>query len=258
MSDEVPISIPHIPKPQPVRVTPPTPAEPVQLQKPQALPPPIQSQVQPPPQAPAPPRSRAFSKARERINAKEIFFRFANILLLAVSLLLVWWSYGMVLSKRQQQVNELNLNLSKMTREADELERAWTADQSAEVSKKYKLATNMLLSGEEGVVEWWRNLVEHAGQLNLQLSEPRLQAVNSITNQFGIAAASLSVDITPIPVEAVLETPYQRLLRLSQHLATLDTRCDMPQLTISGGSNSFSKATLLLNLWSVSPEGTKK
>lgn len=253
MSDEVPISIPHIPKPQPVRVTPPAPAPPVQLQKPPAQPPPLQSQVQPPPQPPAPPPSRAFSKARERINAKEVFFRLANILLLALSLFLVWWSYGVVLSKRQQQAKELNLKVTTMDREADELQRAWPEDQSAEVAKKYELATNMLLSGEEGVVEWWRNLVEHAGQLNLQLSEPRLQAVNSITNQFGIAAAALSVDITPIPVEAVLETPYQRLLRLSQHLATLETRCDMPQLTITGGSNSFNKATMLLNLWSVSP-----
>ena len=257
MSDEVPISIPHIPKPQPVRVTAPDPAQPAQLQKPPAQPPPIQSLVQPPPQAPTPP-PRAFSKARERINAKELFFRFATILLLAVSIFLVWWSYSMVLSKQQQQVKELNLNLSKMSREADQLQSAWSEDQSAEVAKKYELATGMLLSGEEGVMEWWKNLVEHAIQLNLQLSEPRLQAMDGITNQFGIASATLSVDITPIESEAVLETPYQRFLRLSQHLATLDIRCDMPQLTISGGSNSFKKATLLLNLWSVSREEPKK
>lgn len=259
MSDEVPISIPsHIPKPQPVRVTPPPPTPPVQLQKPQSPPPPIQSQVQPPPQATAPPPSRGFSKARERINAKEVFFRLATFLLLAVSLFLVWWSYNLVLVKRQQEVKDLNAKLTEMSREMDVLQNTWSEDQSAAVTKKYDLANSMLLSGEDNVLEWWKDLVDHATQLNLQLGEPKLQALNSITNQLGIAAAALTVDITPVEGLAVLETPYQRLLRFSQHLSTLDTRCDMPHLTISGGSNSFTKATLLLNLWSFNQEEAKK
>jgi len=255
MNEDVPISIPSIPKPPPVRVTAPPPTPPIQLQTKGQ--PSEQQQVQPPPQAPAPPRSNAFKRVRERVKAKEVFFRLATALLLTASLLLVWWSYSLVLAKRQQEVKELNLKLTRMNHEMDELQRTWGDNQSAAVTEKYALATRMLLTGEDSVLNWWTNLVDHANRLSLELGEPKLQAMNSITNQFGISTATLSVDITPAQDLAVIETPYQRLLRLSQHLTTLDTRCDMSQLTISGGTNSFTKATLLLNLWSVPREEPK-
>jgi hypothetical protein len=207
---------------------------------------------------PAPPPVRGFAKARERINAKEIFFRFATFLLIAASLFLVWWSFTQFLAKRQQEVKEINTKLTRLDREIDSLDHAWSDEQSGEVTKKYDLAKSMLLSGEDSVADWWKNLLEHADQLKLQLGEPKLQPLNTISNQLGIAAATLTIEITPTPGVIGIETPYQRLLRLSQHLATHEARCDMPQLTISGGSNSFTKATMLLNLWSVSREETKK
>jgi cell division protein FtsL len=259
MSDEIPISIPPIiPKPQPVRVTAPAPSPPLQIQK--EGPTPGQPQVQPPVQAPTPPPVRGFTKARQSINVKEVFFRLAIVFLLAVSLFLVWWSFTQVLAKREKEVKDLNSRITTADREIDDLQRAWTDEQSAEVAKRYDHARSMLLSGEDSVAVWWQNLLEHADQLKLQLSEPKLQPLTTVSNQLGIAAATLTIEITPTPGVTGIETPYQRFLRLSQHLATLDTRCDMPQLTISGGTNSFTKATMLLNLWSVSApaEETKK
>src|SRR5262245_14328429 len=160
MSDEAPISIPpHTPKKEPVRVTTPPSSPPAQLQgKTQAQSTPQQSQVPPPVQAPTPPPVRGFSKARARINAKEVFFRLAEVFLLAVSLFLVWWSFSFVLAKRQAEVKERNLKLTSMNREMDNLQRTWSEDQSAEVTKKYEIATNMSLSSGEGFLDWWTNL----------------------------------------------------------------------------------------------------
>ena len=49
-------------------------------------------------------------------------------------------------------------------------------------------------------------------------------------------------------IEAI-QSPYQRLLRLSHLLTSQERRVDLTELTVIAGSNSIQQATLVLNLW---------
>lgn len=211
----------------------------------QAVPPVIPKSPAPP--AGAPPSAMPIKRhpVADRLTASELLFRIVVVLLLAGSLLLAWWSFSFVLAKPLKESRRLNTEVTKVSREVDEMERNWNAEQVEEVDRKFSKALTMFL--REDVTSWARNLDDQAYKLNLLLDDGGAPTFEAVTN-LGIGKVNIRLEVLP-DREADVETSYQRLLRLCQYLTTVDTRCDMPELTVVGGSNSVSRASMTLNLW---------
>lgn len=217
---------------------------------PQPTPPVIQKPPPGPPAPASPPLPIKRHPVADRLTASELLFRVMVVLLLAGSLFLAWWSFTFVLAKPLKETRALNAQVSQLSREVDEMERSWTPEQQAELDRKFSKAMTMFLN--EDVSAWARNLDEQAFKLNLVLNDAGVPSYESVTN-LGVGKVNVRLEVTPAGTSD-LETSYQRLLRLCQHLTSVQTRCDMPELTVAGGTNSVSRASMILNLWTTNQE----
>jgi hypothetical protein len=188
------------------------------------------------------------SPVADRLTASELLFRIVIVAFLTGSLLLAWWSFSYVLATPAKERAKLSEELRILSREVDELEREWTPEQQTVLDKKFALASSMFFT--EDLTSWAGNLAQHASKLNLRLSGGEIS--HNLDTNLGISKLSVRLEVMPQNVPE-LETSYHRFLRLSQHLVTPGTRFDMPELTVSGGSNSVNRAYLVLDLWTNSP-----
>ena len=134
--------------------------------------------------APAPPRNAGY---RDRL--------FRVIILVAVlgSVAVIWWSFGRVLSPRQQQSRELSLQVARLSAEVDDLDRQWTQAQMANVTNQFSQVDFTLFEGRAGVEAWVASLKELTASLALDvgvdLGQPSQQtageAVASSANSQG-------------------------------------------------------------------------
>jgi hypothetical protein len=200
------------------------------------------------PTAPAPPRNAGY---RDRL--------FRVIILVAVlgSVAVIWWSFGRVLSPRQQQSRELSLQVARLSAEVDDLDRQWTQAQMANVTNQFSQVDFTLFEGRAGVEAWVANLKELTASLALdvgvELGQPSQQTAGGRT--LAVIPATVSVKVQPAGPETKPQSPYGRILMLGQLLSFENKRADLTELMVDGGANSIGRAVLVLNYWT-GKEGT--
>ena len=106
-----------------------------------------------------------------------------------------------------------------------------------------------LFADEAELNRWLERLKDDSIPLALELNINFGQVTSEMTNtvKIGIIPASVSVEVRPLL--GLTGTPYQRLLRLGQQLAAEGKRADLAELTVAGGTNSITRASLVFNLW---------
>ena len=192
--------------------------------------------------APAPPRNAGY---RDRL--------FRVIILVAVlgSVAVIWWSFGRVLSPRQQQSRELSLQVGRLSAEVDDLDRQWTQAQMANVTNQFSQVDFTLFEGRAGVEAWVANLKELTASLALdvgvELGQPSQQTAGG--RSLTVIPATLSVKVQPAGPETKPQSPYGRILMLGQLLSFENKRADLTELMVDGGANSIGRAVLVLDYW---------
>ena len=178
---------------------------------------------------------------------------FRAIILVAVlgSVVMIWWSFVRVLLPRQKQSRELGSTVSRLSAEVDDLERQWTRADAEQVSNQFRQVDLKLFAGRAGVEDSLAALKEQAAPLALdvqaELGPPSPQTAGGRT--LTVIPATLSIEVQPARPEIPNPSPYQRILQLSQRLTGEDKRADLTELTVAVGTNSISRAELVLNYW---------
>jgi hypothetical protein len=227
---------------------------------PQDKPPVIQKPPPVPAQRPVPVVKGSAPAARtNQINIWELLFRLFTFSLLAASVMIAWWMFSQRLVPRQKQSRELGSRVSRFSIEVDELERQWSEAEAQRVSNKYALVRSNLFVGPAALEAWWINLKEQAIPLTLDLRVEFGAAKPKLTNQENIALVptTLALEVQPAVGTERPESPYQRVLRLAHRLTTGDKRADLAQFTVNGGTNSTSRAVMVLDLWAGEEEAPK-
>ncbi len=178
---------------------------------------------------------------------------FRVIILMAVlgSVAIVWWSFGLVLSPRQQQSRELSLQVARLSGEVDNLDRQWTPAQIAALTNRFRQVGLTLFEGRAGVEAWLANLKEIAASLALDAG-----ATFGQTNQqtaggrtLTVIPTTVSVEVKPAGPESKTPSPYQRILQLGELLSYEKKRADLTELRVDGGPNSMSRVVMVLDHW---------
>jgi hypothetical protein len=179
----------------------------------------------------------------------EAVFRAIVVIIIVGSLALAWWAFAVRFVPLQKRARDLTSSVSRLSTELDALERRWTKEESAEVRARYQELHTQLFSDTAALQAWLTRLEEMAIPLALQPSvsfgDPRPQ----LTNDFKVGVIPANVSLEVRPLLNATESPYQRVLRLGQKLATEGKRSDLAELTVSGGPVSITQAQLVFNLW---------
>jgi hypothetical protein len=200
------------------------------------------------PTAPAPPRDAGY---------RDQLFRAIILVVVLGSVAMIWWSFGRVLSPRQQQSRELSLQVGRLSAEVDDLDRQWTQAQITNVTHQFSQVNFTLFEGRAGVEAWLANLKELTASLALDVGvdfgEPSQQTAGG--RSLTVFPATVSVKVLPAGPETKPPSPYGRVLMLGQLLSYENKRADLTELTVDGGANSIGRAVLVLNYWT-GKEGT--
>ena len=166
---------------------------------------------------------------------------------LGAALGLLYWS---VFVRFLPMTKEHNAKASQMTRAADELEtmrRRFAPEEIEGLRSRYAQAQEALFDLKDGTTEWQTQIEEQArsGTLNpnVKLGLPALS-----TNVAGIAAITAEVTLQPDINVRTTNTPYARLLKFTDELASSPKRLDLLELSVTGDSNSVSQAQVVVQL----------
>lgn len=249
MSNDEPTPTPRIPKiilPPASQPPPAAPSTPVKVnlgkssaKEPEAPPPVI------PPKAPMlPPRIR-------RLNPREVAFRLLALLLVIASLFLVWFSYAKLLSVRQQTSRELSTTISRLSTEVDAMERRWSGPEIEQVTNSFNAIPDHLIADQPQLEDWLEGLNRQVLPLALDAKADFGKTVvrKSADDKLAVIPTTISVEAQPARGIEGAESPYQRMLRLMQRLATEQRRADITEITVTGGPDSVAHAEVILNLW---------
>jgi hypothetical protein len=194
------------------------------------------------PPAAAPPRDAGY---RDRL------FRVITFVVVLGSVVVIWWSFVMVLLPRLKQSRELSSMVSRSSAEVDDLEHQWTKAGAEQVSNQFSQVEVKLFEDRAGVEAWLADLKDQAALLALDVradlgpASPQTVGGRTLT----VIPATVSVEVQSARPEMPTPSPYQRILRLSQRLTGEDKRADLTELTVAGGTNSIGRAVLVLNYW---------
>ena len=190
----------------------------------------------------APPRSAAH---RDRL------FRMVILVAVIGSVAVILWSLFALLFPRLKQSRELSSTVARLSAEVDNLEQQWTEAEAAQVRNRRRQVEFELFGGRAALESWLAHLKEEGAPLGLgvrgDFGPVSTKPVGS--RILTILPVMVSVEVQPAPPETPGQSPYQRILRLSQRLTGGDKRADLTELTVIGGTNSISRAVLVLNYW---------
>lgn len=166
---------------------------------------------------------------------------------LGAALALIYWS---VFVRFLPMTREHNAKASQMTRAADELEvlrRRFSAEEIEGVRSRYAEAQASLFDLKTETTEWQTQIEEQArsGTLNPNV---KFGAPAANTNLNGISAITAEVTLQPDPNVRTTNTPYARLLKFTDGLASSPKRLDLLELSVTGDSNSVSQAQVVVQL----------
>jgi hypothetical protein len=182
----------------------------------------------------------------------EWLFRAAVLVAVVGAVAVIWWSFGVVYLPRQKQARELITQVERLSTEVDNLERAWPKEMAEKVAKQYPQVDARLFEGRADVETWLTGVKELGSAMALKVSAELGQPTNKIAGarRLSLIPATVSVSVQPGTPTTGPASPYQRLLLLCQHLTDEDKeRADLTELTVTGGSNSVSRAVLELTYW---------
>ena len=183
-------------------------------------------------------------------NYRDLVLRGLFVVSVVGSLALVWWSLQR-LTPLQQRTRELSTTTARLSAEIDQMEGKWTQSQVEQVLQKFGSVQGHLIVGQTGLEGWLKNLKEQVVAMALDVKadfgKAGPQAAGS--QKLAVIPTTVSVDVKPVPGIESAQTPYQRVLQLSQRLTAQEKRADLVELSVAGGSNSVSRAVAVLNLW---------
>ena len=178
---------------------------------------------------------------------------FRAIILVAVlgSVAVILWSLFVLLFPRLRQSRELSSAVARLSAAVDGLEQEWTEAEAAQVRNRRRQVDFELFGGRDALEVWLARLKEESEPLGLAVRgdfgpvSTRLAGTRMLT----VVPVMVRVEVQPAGLEARTASPYQRILQLSQRLTSGEKRADLTELTVIGGTNSISRAVLVLNYW---------
>lgn len=194
------------------------------------------------------PRSKPLRPTR--INYRELLLRVGLALVVLGAVALTWWSYNRLVPL-QHRTRELNATVARLSSEVDEMQRRWSGTDIEQINQKFGQVQSRLFSGQPELEAWLRDLKEQVIPLALDINANfgKTSTESPEDQKLATVPATVSVEVKPAPGIPGVQTPYQRILQLSQRLTTQEKRADLVELSVAGGTNSISRATVVLNLW---------
>jgi cytoskeletal protein RodZ len=197
-----------------------------------------------------PPTTSLLDQLRVR-SSRELTFRIVILVIIFGSLGLAWWSFAKVLPPLQNKSKELTSTLSRLNTDVDELERKWPKEAELEVTNKYNEVRSQLFSNEAAFDSWLANLNGQASTLTLDAKADfgKTSPVTAPGEKLATIPASIFVEVRPSQTGSLAQSPYQRIIQLTEQLCLQQKRTDLAQLTLAGGVGSISRALVVLHLW---------
>ena len=199
-----------------------------------------------PPSVPTPPRTPARPRSA---NRREMILRLLATVLMAGAFALAGWIFFWKLAPLQKQSRDLGMQVARLSAEVDAMERTLEKNDPEQVARNFRRVNSRLFSDEATLANWLTDLKEQVIPLALEARADFGAAVLPNTNYQHLAIIPATVSVRLARDIEAIQSPYQRLLRLSHLLTSQERRVDLTELTVIAGSNSIQQATLVLNLW---------
>jgi hypothetical protein len=192
--------------------------------------------------------------APKRRRWPTLVVRLLVLLLVAGSLGLTSWSVNRLL-QIQRQAKALSATFGRLTIEIEQMQSRWTPAEAERVLSRYGQVAAQLFGGQEGLATWIKDLKRQVVPLALdaQAEFGRAALQPASDQKVALIPATVSVQVKPAEGLDAADSPYQRLIRLTQYLAAGPKRADLVELEVFGSSNSVSRAVATLNLWAGEP-----
>ena len=165
---------------------------------------------------------------------------------------LLAWIFFSKLTPLQKQSLDLSMQVARLSSEVDEMDRKWDENEIAQLTNNFSHINSRLFADEAALRSWLTSLREQLVPLALEANADFGTAiVLDSTNHQDLALIPATVSVAVAPGVPAIQSPYQRLLRLSHHLTSQERRVDLMELNVNGGTGaaSIQQATLVLNLW---------
>lgn len=176
--------------------------------------------------------------------------RLILVVLLGGAIGLVWWSLFR-LHPLQRAAAELNQQVNRLSADIDAMESRWNPRAVEQLTVSYTEARGQIFANQDALAGWLAEVRQRAVPLALDMSARLgVAATQTVADvKLSMIPASVEIEVQPTIGIDTPDTPYQRVLRVGQYLASTDKRADITELTVMGGSNSVSRAVAVVNLW---------
>ena len=179
---------------------------------------------------------------------RSLLVRLVLLIVFGGSMWLAWWSVhrlGPVEKKLQAQSEKL----ARLEDDIMQMEMKWNPREAEQVAGKFKQAQEQIFAGNEEFLRWQDELKRQTKQfvVEMKAQSVRTQACPLPNKVFAIIPTTVELQASDEPAT---NSPYKRLLDLTQNITTQKKRVDLVELLATGTSNSVSQAKLGLQLWS--------
>lgn len=183
-------------------------------------------------------------------NYRDLLLRGLLMVSVIGSLALVWWSLQR-LAPLQQRTRVLSTTIARLSSEVDQMEGKWTQPQVEQLIQKFSQVQGHLIVGQTGLEGWLQNLKQQVLSMALDVKADFGKAgpQEAGSQKLAVIPTTVSVEVKPASGIESVQTPYQRVLQLSQRLTAQERRADLVELSVVGGTNSVSRAVAVVNLW---------
>jgi len=186
----------------------------------------------------------------EPLSVRDWLVRGLMAAVLIASILAAYWSYRQLVPI-QKESREASALVNRLSTEIGVMEGKYTPADLEVLAGEYHRAQGLLFSGEDALNQWFQNL--KAGMIPLALDATadfgRAATTNAAQQALAVVPAKLTLDIKPAGEIGSVRSPYERVLGFLDQVARQEKRVDLIELQVDGGSNSVTRALLVLDLW---------
>ncbi len=207
-------------------------------------------QPNPAPQAP-PPVPIVVRLGLSSPRPREVMFRIVILAVILSSVGLAWWGFAKVLPPLQDKYRELSSTVSRLGTEVDNLDRQWPKAAAEQVTNNYQRVRGELFSNEDAFANWLANLSGQASTLTLDAKADfgKTAPVLAPGETLATIPATIAIEVRSPPGEGAAQSPFQRVVQLTEQLCAGKRRTDLSELRLSGGVGSISRVVVVLDLW---------
>jgi hypothetical protein len=174
--------------------------------------------------------------------------RLGIVLVCASSLWLVYWSLILRLQPVNREFKDKTIELSRLADEVEQLKLKWKAADVEQVRERFNAARDYLFDGAEDL-ESWQGELRSQGILMTFDAAVKFGEKQPYPKAGGkLAYIPADIELRPVEVIGMTNSPYKRLLALMQTLARSPKRFDVVELVAEGNSNSVREARAVLQL----------